>query len=76
MKRKKVFPELNYTGLLSLVRRHEKNLKPEQKIKIEGYLSLNPVSKGIYDFKQKLCALLGVKSKNKTVLRPIIHDLI
>lgn len=63
-------------GLLSLVRRHEKNLKPEQKIKLDAYLSLNPVFKEIYDFKQKLCALLGFKSKDKTALRPIVHDLI
>ncbi len=63
-------------GLLSLMRRHEKNLKPEQKIKLEGYLDLNPVLKEIYYFKQKLCALLGLKSKNKTFLRPVVHQLI
>jgi len=63
-------------GLLSLMRRHEKNLKPEQKIKLEGYLSLNPVLEEIYEFKQKLCVLLGLKSKNKAYLRPVVHDLI
>lgn len=63
-------------GLLSLVRRHEKNLKPEQKVKLDAYLNLNPVFKEIYDFKQRLCTLLGLKSKNKTALRPIVHDLI
>jgi transposase len=63
-------------GLLSLMRRHEKNLKPEQKINLESYLQINPVLKEIYDFKQNLCTLLGVKSKNKTALRPIIHDLL
>ena len=63
-------------GLLSLMRRHEKNLKPEQKPKLQSYLELNPVLKEIYEFKQKLCALLGLRSKNKDFLRPVVHDLI
>jgi transposase len=63
-------------GLLSLMRRHERNLKPEQKPKLQSYLNLNPVLKEIYEFKQKLCALLGTSSKRKDVLRPIAHDLI
>jgi len=63
-------------GLLSLMRRHERNLKPDQKINLEKYLGSNPVLKEIYDFKQKLCTLLGFKSKCKTALRPIMHDLI
>ena len=63
-------------GLLSLMRRHEKNLKPQQKPKLQRYLELNPVLKEIYEFKQKLCALLGLRSKNKAFLRPVVHDLI
>lgn len=63
-------------GLLSLMRRHEKNLKPEQRPKLQSYLESNPILKEIYEFKQKLCALLGTNSKRKDVLRPIVHDLI
>ena len=63
-------------GLLSLMRRHEKNLKPEQKINLEKYLAINPVLKEIYDFKQKLCVLLGLKSKNKAALRPRVYELL
>jgi transposase len=63
-------------GLLSLMRRHEKNLKPEQKINLQRYLSLNPVLKEIYEFKQRLCNLLGLRSKNKAFLRPVIYELI
>ena len=52
-------------GLLSLVRRHEWNLKPEQKLKLREYLKLNPVLEGIYDFKQKLNFLMIQKKLNK-----------
>ena len=63
-------------GLLSLMRRHEKNLKPEQKVNLEKYFAKNPVLKEIYDFKQRLCGILGLRSKNKAFLRPVIHDLL
>ena len=63
-------------GLLSLMRRHERNLKPEQKPKLQSYLDTHPVLKEIYEFKQKLCALLGLKSKKKSELQLIVHDLI
>lgn len=63
-------------GLLSLMRRHEENLKPEQRPKLQGYLELNPVLKEIYEFKQRLCTLLRIRSKRKDELRPIVHDLL
>jgi transposase len=63
-------------GLLSLMRRHEKNLKPEQRPKLQSYLQQNPVLEEIYAFKQKLCALLSLKSKRKDFLRLVVHDLI
>ena len=63
-------------GLLSLMRRHEKNLEPQQIARLRIYLELNPVLREIYDFKQKLCRLLGLRSKNKALLRPVIHELI
>jgi transposase len=46
-------------GLLSLMRRHEHNLKsPEQKERLQGYLRENPALKAIYEFKQRLCRIL------------------
>jgi transposase len=63
-------------GLLSLMRRHEKNLKPEQRPKLEAYLNERPVLAEIYAFKQKLCALLSLKGQRRVALRPIVHDFI
>jgi transposase len=51
-------------GLLSLMRRHRHNLKPEQQIKLTAYLAEHPVLREVYRFKQKLCYLL--KKKHKT----------
>lgn len=45
-------------GLLSLMRRHEQNLKPEQKTRLQLYLAEHPVLEAIYGFKQRLCQLL------------------
>jgi len=46
-------------GLLSLMRRHEHNLKsPEQRERLQAYLKGNPALKVIYDFKQELCQIL------------------
>ena len=49
-------------GLLSLMRRHEENLKPEQKERLKLYLAEFPALEAIYVFKQKLCRLLRKKS--------------
>ena len=48
-------------GLLSLMRRHEENLKPEQKQRLHAYLAEHPALEAIYEFKQKLCRLLRKK---------------
>jgi len=50
-------------GLLSLMRRHSKNLRPEQILSLTIYLKEHPELKVIYDFKQKLCELMMVKKK-------------
>ena len=63
-------------GLLSLMRRHRKNLKPEQEPKLQSYLQKNSVLKEVYDFKQRLCEVLTFSSKKKDELRPIVHDLL
>lgn len=48
-------------GLLSLMRRHEENLSPEQKVRLRQYLQEHPELEAIYDFKQKLSRLLRKK---------------
>ena len=63
-------------GLLSLMRRHEKNLKPEQKVNLQMYLARSSVLKEIYDFKQRLCQLILLHTRSKDVMRIAVHDLI
>ena len=54
-----------HRGLVSLMRRHRHNLKPEQKERLEKYLEQHPLLKLIYRFKQKLCYLLLKKHRSK-----------
>ena len=51
-------------GLLSLMRRHRQNLKPEQQPRLAEYLRQHPALEVIYEHKQQLCELL--KKKNQT----------
>ena len=41
-------------GLLSLMRRHRHNLKPEQQEKLTAYLARHPALELIYRFRQRL----------------------
>lgn len=52
-------------GLLSLMRRHQKNLSPEQRVRLAAYFEIHPVLEQIYRFKQRLCYLLLHKACNK-----------
>jgi transposase len=52
-------------GLLSLMRRHRHNLKPEQQPKLAAYLATHPALELIYRFKQRLCYLLLKKHRNR-----------
>jgi transposase len=63
-------------GLVSLIRRHEKNLKPEQLPKLRKYLSSLPALEVIYDFKQRLCVLLTQKMKTKKQCRPLTYQFL
>ncbi len=63
-------------GLLSLMRRHEKNLDPDQKLRLKQYLSHCPALERVYEFKQKLCMLLLTRQRQKTALRPAIYQLV
>ena len=54
-----------HRGLLSLMRRHRHNLKPEQTAKLETYFDQFPALREIYRFKQRLCYLLLKKHKTR-----------
>jgi len=59
-------------GLLSLMRRHRHNLKPEQKIRLLAYLAEHPALHVIYRFKQRLCYLLLKKHKTRRQCQKLI----
>lgn len=58
-------------GLASLMRRHETNLKPEQKTRLDEYLKRHPALDAVYRFKQRLCALLLHKGLNQNKCRQL-----
>lgn len=59
-------------GMLSLMRRHEKNLRPEQKERMKAYLQKRPDMEIIYRFKQGLCTILTKKTCNEKTCREMI----
>ena len=66
-------------GLLSLMRRHQWNLKFEQKINLNEYLEQYPVLKAMYEAKQKLNSILltkNIRAKGARELIPKLMDLI
>jgi transposase len=54
-----------HRGLVSLMRRHRHNLKPEQVAKLEAYWEQFPAMRHIYAFKQRLCYLLIKKHRTR-----------
>ena len=50
-------------GLLSLMRRHRHNLRPDQWARLTAYLAAYPALDPIYRFKQRLCYLLLKKHR-------------
>jgi transposase len=54
-----------HRGLLSLMRRHRHNLKPEQVYKLDRYFEQFPALREIYRFKQRLCYLLLKKHRTR-----------
>jgi transposase len=65
-----------HRGLLSLMRRHRHNLKPEQKTKLEAYFDQFPVLREIYRFKQRLCYLLLKKHRTRKNCTHLAHRFI
>jgi transposase len=59
-------------GLLSLMRRHRHNLKPEQRTRLRAYLAEHPALDVIYRFKQRLCYLLLKKHKTRKQCQRLI----
>lgn len=59
-------------GLLSLMRRHKKNLRLDQLLSLRRYLGGHPELKVIYDFKQDLCSLMMTKKQTARQLRKLI----
>jgi len=59
-------------GLLSLMRRHRHNLKPEQRLQLQTYLNGYPALDPIYRFKQRLCYLLLKKHKTRKQCEKLI----
>jgi transposase len=63
-------------GLLSLMRRHRHNLRPEQHFRLAQYLRENPALEVIYRFKQRLCYLLLEKHLNQKNCARLIPKLL
>lgn len=63
-------------GLLSLVRRHECNLKPEQVPKLQSYFDQVPGLEPLYRFKQDLMQLLLKKHQKRTEAKNLIPQLL
>jgi transposase len=61
-----------HRGLLSLMRRHRHNLKPEQVTKLEHYFDQFPALRQIYRFKQRLCYLLLKKHRTRQQCGPLV----
>jgi transposase len=65
-----------HRGLLSLMRRHRHNLKPEQQTRLESYFDQFPVLRQIYRFKQRLCYLLLKKHRTRKECVPLVNRFI
>jgi transposase len=63
-------------GLLSLVRRHEYNLKPEQVPKLQNYFDHVAGLEPLYRFKQDLMQLLLKKRQKRTEAKQLIPQLL
>lgn len=63
-------------GLLSLMRRHRHNLRPDQLEKLTAYLLVHPTLEVIYRFKQRLTYLLLKKHRTRKQCQALIPRLL
>ena len=63
-------------GLLSLMRRHRHNLKPDQQQRLCRYLAEHPALQLVYRLKQHLCYLLLKKHRTRRQCRRLIPRLL
>lgn len=63
-------------GLLSLMRRHAWNLKPEQVPRLEKYFTQIPGLKEVYEFKQDLTRILLKKHLNQRDVKDLIPQFL
>ena len=61
-----------HRGLVSLIRRHRHNLKPEQRTRLAAYLAEHEAVNVIYRFKQRLCYLLLKKHRTRRQCEKLI----
>jgi transposase len=61
-----------HRGLVSLMRRHRHNLRPEQQVRLLAYLAGHPALELIYRFKQRLCYLLLKKHKTRKQCQKLV----
>jgi transposase len=65
-----------HRGLVSLMRRHRHNLKPEQRTRLQAYLAAKPALEVIYRFKQRLSYLLLKKHRTRRQCLPLAKRLL
>ncbi len=65
-----------HRGLISLMRRHRRHLKAEQKARLQAYLGSFPALDVIYRFKQHLCYLLLKKHRTRRQCLPLAARLL
>jgi transposase len=63
-------------GLLSLMRRHEQHLRPEQRSSLSSYLQKLPGLEAVYAFKQRLVRLLLIKYRTARQCRRLAPVLL
>ncbi len=56
-------------GLLSLMRRHPENLRPDQAARLREYLRQVPALEAVYDFKQYIMSFMKLKALNQDQCR-------
>lgn len=65
-----------HRGLIILMRRHQHNLQPLQKARLQNYLTGHPVLGVMYHFKQGLCSLMLEKERTARHCRRLIPRLL